>query len=346
MKFGFNISRKMLDLNARDPYRRLYDFLNEMEDLGYDIAYVGHHRFADRTAMGGDVASEPSSPLVMLAALFARTQRIKLCTNVMLVPALHPLELAEQINTINELSSNRFILGGGIGYKRDEFENVGWPFKTRARRFEECIAILRMALEGREVSFHGEHFDIDSCRVVPAPLPGREPMSIWIGAVSEPAMLRAGRIGDGWLISFAEHLQELVAKVARYKEVAVEHGRPSTVCLMRDLHIAPTKARIDAQWLPNVVKVWRDYASLGAVADRDETASQALFGDREMTLEEFTPNRAIVGTPDDCARELERVRDLINPEYLLFTPTGIPDAEQQMEELRLFGREVLPHFRT
>ena len=82
-----------------------------------------------------------------------------------------------------------------------------------------------------------------------------------------------------------------------------------------------------------------------AVADRDETASEALFGGKAMTLEEFTPNRAIVGTPDDCARELERIRELIDPEYLLFTPTGVPDAKQQMAELRLFGKEVLPHFR-
>lgn len=345
MKFGFNISRKMLDFQSRDPYGPLYDFLQEMEDLGYDIGYVGHHRFADKTAMGGEVASEPSSPLVMLAALFARTTRIKLCTNVMLVPALHPLELAEQINTLAEIAGNRFVLGAGIGYKPDEFENVGWGFKTRARRFEECLEILRMALAGHEVSWQGKHFNIDSCKVVPTPLPGQDPVPIWIGAVSEPAMLRAGKMADGWLISFAEHLEELVGKVERYKQVAREHDRPSAVCLMRDLHIAPTRDKIDPAWLPNVAKVWQDYASLGAVADRDETASEALFGGKAMTLEEFTPNRAIVGTPDDCARELERIRELIDPEYLLFTPTGVPDAKQQMAELRLFGKEVLPHFR-
>lgn len=346
MKFGFNVSRKMLDFQSDKPYERLYELLREMEDLGYDIGYVGQHRFADRTAMGGEVASEPSSPLVMLAALFARTQRIKLCTNVMLVPAFHPLELAEQINTLAEIAGDRFVLGGGIGYKPDEFENVGWRFKSRANRFEESLEILRMALSGREVTWQGKHFTIDGCRVFPPPLPGQRPVPIWIGAVSEPAMLRAGRQGDGWLISFAEHLLELVDKIARYKQVAREHGRSSTICLMRDLHIAPAKAAIDPSWLPNVAKVWHDYASLGAVADRDQTASDTLFGGRKMTLEEFAPNRAVVGTPDDCARELERIRELVNPDYLLLTPTGVPDGAQQVEELRLFAREVLPHFRT
>ena len=55
---------------------------------------------------------------------------------------------------------------------------------------------------------------------------------------------------------------------------------------------------------------------------------------------------AVVGNPDDCIRELERIRDIINPEWLFITPTGVPDTEQQAEELRLFAKEVMPHFRS
>src|SRR5262249_50049109 len=126
MKFGFLVSRKLIDRNCHDPYNKVYSFVSEMEDLGYDIAYVGQHRFCDVTAFGGDTASEPSAPLIMLSALLARTSRLKMCTNIMLLPAHHPVEIAEEINTLNELSNNRFILGSAIGYKRDEFEHVGW----------------------------------------------------------------------------------------------------------------------------------------------------------------------------------------------------------------------------
>ena len=69
-----------------------------------------------------------------------------------------------------------------------------------------------------------------------------------------------------------------------------------------------------------------------------------MFGGRAVTLEEFVPNRAIVGTPDDCIREMQRIRDLIDPEYLYLTPTGVPDPDQQIRELRLFAKEVMPHF--
>ena len=344
MKFGIIVSRNRIDRASSDPYGGLFSYLNEMEDLGYDLGWCGHHRFAASTAFGGDQATEPSAPLPMLSALMARTKRMQFCTNIFLLPSRHPLEVAEEINTINEMGGNRLILGAGIGYKPDEFENCGWNFKTRAKRFEECLEILPLAMKGEAFSYHGQHFTIEDVTIQPPPLNGHVP-PIWIGAVSEPAMKRAGRLGDGWLISFAEHLLELQGKVRAYKAIAAEHGRPSTLALMRDVHIAPTRAELDPAFLSNIVRVWQSYDDIGAKADRDELAEAAMFGGKQVTLEEFAPNRAVVGTPDDCIREMERIRDVINPEWFFITPTGVPDPEQQVRELRLFAKEVMPHFR-
>lgn len=345
MKFGIIINRKMIDRGSSDPYGKLFDYLNEMEDLGFEMGWCGHHRFSQTTAFGGESASEPSAPLAMLAPLLARTRDMKFCTNIMLVPARHPLELAEEINTINEMGNNRFILGGGIGYKPDEFENCGWDFKTRAKRFEECLEVLRLAMAGERFTYRGKHFDIDDVVVQPPALRGEIP-PIWIGAVSEPAMKRAGRLGDGWIVSFAEHLLELRSKIAMYKAIAAEHERPATIALMRDVHIAPSRDKIDPEFLPNIIKVWQSYADIGSKADRDELSNEVMFGGKQVSLDEFAPNRAVVGDPDDCIREMERIRDMIGPEWLFITPTGVPDPDRQIAELRLFAREVMPHFRT
>lgn len=345
MKFGIIVNRKLVDRSSSDPYHRLYSYVSEMEDLGYDLAWCGQHRFSDTTAFGQDSATEPSAPLMMLAPLMARTTRMKFATNIMLLPAHHPLEVAEQVNTLQEMSNNRFILGGGIGYKPDEFENAGWNFQTRAKRMEECLQVLRLAMSGEAFSFEGKHFNFDNVKVTPPPLPGTH-TPIWIGAVSEPAMLRAAKYGDGWEISFAEHMEELADKVARYRAVAAEHGRPATLALMRDVHIAPSKEKIDPDFLSNVIKVWQSYDDLSATADRDELSNEVMFGGKQATLEEFAPHRAVVGTPDDCIREIESIKQLVDPEYFFITPTGVPDPEQQIEELRLFAKEVMPQFRS
>jgi alkanesulfonate monooxygenase SsuD/methylene tetrahydromethanopterin reductase-like flavin-dependent oxidoreductase (luciferase family) len=200
-------------------------------------------------------------------------------------------------------------------------------------------------MAGHRFSYKGNHFDIDDVMVQPAALRGEIP-PIWIGAVSEPAMKRAGRLGDGWIISFAEHLLELAEKVKVYKGIAAEHGRPSTLALMRDVHIAEDRDKLDPDFLPNIIKVWRSYEDLGAKADRDALSSDVAFGGKEVSLDEFVPNRAVVGNPDDCIREMTRIRDIINPEWFFITPTGVPDTEQQIRELRLFAKEVMPYFRT
>ena len=134
-------------------------------------------------------------------------------------------------------------------------------------------------------------------------------------------------------------------QIATYKAIAAEHGRPSEVLLMRDLHIAADDASIDPNWIRNVSKVWQDYDAIGSKADRDELSNEVIFGGKEVDLREFTPNRAIVGTPADCISEMERIRDKVNPDYVLMTPTGVPDFDQHWAELRLFAREVMPHFR-
>jgi alkanesulfonate monooxygenase SsuD/methylene tetrahydromethanopterin reductase-like flavin-dependent oxidoreductase (luciferase family) len=343
MKFGIIVNRKMVDRGSSDPYGPLYSYLNEMEDLGYDLGWCGHHRFSESTAFGGEDATEPSAPLAMLAPLLARTTTMQFCTNIMLLPSRHPLEIAEEVNTINEMGNNRLILGGGIGYKPDEFENCGWDFRTRAKRFEEILEILPRAMTGERFSYSGNHFEIDDVTIQPPALRGEVP-PIWIGAVSEPAMMRAGRLGDGWIIGFAEHLVELQDKVATYKAIAAKHGRPSTLALMRDVHIAPSKDKIDPDFLQNVIAVWQAYDDIGSKADRDDLSNEVMFGGKQVSLEEFAPNRAVVGDPEDCCREMQRIMEMIDPEWFFITPTGVPDPERQKEELRLFAKEVMPHF--
>ena len=115
---------------------------------------------------------------------------------------------------------------------------------------------------------------------------------------------------------------------------------------MRDVHIAPTRRLVDPNFLPNIIKVWQSYDDIGSKADRDALSNEVMFGGKQVSLDEFAPNRAVVGSPDDCIREMQRIKDLIDPEWLFITPTGVPDPEQQSRELRLFAKEVMPHFRT
>jgi probable F420-dependent oxidoreductase len=335
MKFGFVIPHNV-DRSARDPYHRIHDYVARAEALGFDFGTVGHHRFTPQLAF-----NEPSAPLTMLAAILARTQRIKVCTSILLLPTYHPLDIAEQVATLDEMSNGRVIFGIGAGYRPYEFDAVGIDFKTRMSRMEEMVAILRQAWHQPSVNFKGRHFSIDGVEVSPHPIQDRLP--IWVGASSPNGIARAARIADGWIAGFPTPLPILEPVVREYRANARMAGQPATLCLMRDFHIAPSRERMDPLWFERSIGIYRGYIKAGSKMKIDDTVMRAVRGE-PVSLDEYLPGRAVAGSPEDCIREIERCQAMTGCEYMLLTPVGVPDHAQQLEQLELFAREVMPRF--
>src|SRR5262249_37064536 len=114
-----------------------------------------------------------------------------------LLPLRHPVPVARQLATIAQLAPGRLTLGVGIGGEDPhEIEVCGVDPKTRGRRMDECLRILRGLANGTPVTFQGEFFSLNDALILPAPSP-RIPLIV--GGRSEAAVARAARLGDGWL---------------------------------------------------------------------------------------------------------------------------------------------------
>jgi len=158
------------------------------EKLGFDAVWVSEHHFCED--------GYTPSPLLMLAAVAARTERLRLGTALM-IPALHdPLRLAEDAATLAALSGGRFDLGLGAGYRELEFEAFGRELRQRPSLLEESIAVLRRAWTGAPIEFAGRRFKPPAVAVTPVP---SRPPRILIGASAPSAIERAARLGDGFL---------------------------------------------------------------------------------------------------------------------------------------------------
>lgn len=137
-------------------------------------------------------------PLDLLTFLAARTERIELATGMLVLPNHHPVVLAKRIATLDALSGGRVRLCAGVGWMREEIESCGVDFRTRGRRADEQIDVLRALWSGDTatgVSHHGEFFSFDGAVTRPRPLRGDVP--VHIGGHSPAAARRAGRGGDG-----------------------------------------------------------------------------------------------------------------------------------------------------
>jgi probable F420-dependent oxidoreductase len=173
-----------------------------------------------------DRLSSPAPvPEVMttLAAIAARTTRLKFGPSVVVLPYRTPVVAAKEMATVDWLSKGRLFPAVGVGVELPrEFDASGVAFAERGRRTDEAIRVMRLLWTQDEVTFQGDFYKLD--RVSIFPKPWQTPPPIWIGGKSEAAMRRTARLGDGWIPSFITP-DEMRAGVQKVHDLAAAAGR-------------------------------------------------------------------------------------------------------------------------
>ncbi|MFI6520422.1 LLM class F420-dependent oxidoreductase [Spirillospora sp. NPDC050679] len=227
MKFAINYSTPMFGV---DP-DRIAAYARHAEQCGFEALYVPEHIVLYPGAQVGPMALPPSlpfgDPLDCLNFAAAATERILLGTGVLLLPYHHPVTLAKRLATIDLLSKGRMrLLTVGIGTLPGEARAVGVDFRTRGRRADEAIQVLRLLWEGDEngVGFDGRFFSFQGLSSFPKPFAGGA-LPIHVGGSSAAAARRAGRFGDGYFPGGSLTAQERAAQLELARSTAAESGR-------------------------------------------------------------------------------------------------------------------------
>jgi alkanesulfonate monooxygenase SsuD/methylene tetrahydromethanopterin reductase-like flavin-dependent oxidoreductase (luciferase family) len=249
----------------------LHATLARVADAGVDHLCVGDH-VSFFVGAGSD-------GLITAASMLAAQAELPVYVGLYLLPLRHPVLVARQLATIAQLAPGRLTLGVGIGGEdRHEIEICGVDPKTRGRRMDECLQILRSMADGTPVTFDGEFFSLQDALIVPAPSP-RIPLIV--GGRSEVAISRAARLGDGWL------------------GIWVSPRRYATV---RD-HITreATEAGRDPSGFEHALNVWCGFAATREAAREPLAAQMQDF--YQMPFEPFE-RYSPCGTPGDVAEFL------------------------------------------
>lgn len=207
-------------LSGGAPERQAW--LEDVAAAGIDHACVGDH-VSFFVGVGSD-------GVVAATSLLAAHPSLPVYVALYLLPLRHPVPVARQLSTIAELAPGRLTFGVGLGGEdRHEIEVCGVDPRTRGRRMDEHLTVLRALGAGKPVTFHGEFVSVDDALVLPAPSP---PVPLVVGGRSEAAVRRAGRLGDGWLAiwvsprrfgSAVEQVESEAAAAGR-EDAALEHG--------------------------------------------------------------------------------------------------------------------------
>jgi probable F420-dependent oxidoreductase len=205
-----------------------------LEDARVDACYVTDHPAPSAAWLhaNGHDALDPFSALAFVAA---STTRLKLHTNIVVMPYRNPFLTAKAAATLQVLSGGRLILGVGAGYQKGEFDALGVDFHQRGALFDEALEIIRLAWGGGSVVKQGRNFNATGNE--PRPVPQPQP-PIWIGGGSSKAVERAARWGDGWCPFFAaptmtkanqesgiQSVEQLGRKIAELRDLRAAQGR-------------------------------------------------------------------------------------------------------------------------
>jgi alkanesulfonate monooxygenase SsuD/methylene tetrahydromethanopterin reductase-like flavin-dependent oxidoreductase (luciferase family) len=193
LSLGYLLPTRELIMEGRHEAASTLALADRAERLGLDSVWVGD----------SVIAKPRHDPLTMLAAIAGRTQRIKMGTAVLLPLLRNPVVLAQQLATLDQISSGRLILGLGIGADqaavRAEFEAVGVPFEKRVGRLLEAMRLYRALWSGEPVDWDGR-WRVRDASLAPKPFTPEGP-PLWAAGNVEPALKRAATYFDGWFPS-------------------------------------------------------------------------------------------------------------------------------------------------
>lgn len=315
----------------QDPpklYRQILDQIVRGEELGWDDAWVSEHHFVDDDYL--------PSVLTMLAAIAARTKRMRIGTGILLLPLHDPIRVAEDAAVVDVLSAGRLELGFGAGYRAEELVAWGVAAEERGSRMNEAIPLIRRLLAGETVTHQGKHYHYGELSLRPRPVQARVP--IWIAGLTPPAVRRAARLADGFY-----GIGPIRPFVDQFKrEVERRGGDPEAreiASALMYMHVTRDPERKWREALPHMAYQVNLYARWMAEAGLAGLSPVTSRSDLEA-------NTCFIATPERACEIVERFVEE-NQLTRLFSwtiPPGLP-PEWSDEHVELMAREVIPNFR-
>jgi alkanesulfonate monooxygenase SsuD/methylene tetrahydromethanopterin reductase-like flavin-dependent oxidoreductase (luciferase family) len=229
-----------LMLPSFDPYRTgswsLLEVAERAEQLGFDSGWAGDHL---------QYHSPTLEPYGALAAVAARTRRLRLGFAVMLLALRSPVWVAKQLATLEALAPGRVVLGAGVGGENPaEFQAAGVPLRERGRRVDEALEVVGRLLEGGPLDHRGPLFTVRTPGL--EPVPGRR-LPVVVGGRSDAATARAARVADAWMAVWLGP-ERVAAGRERIAGLAAAAGRPAPqTLLMVFVHLGGRRDRARAE---------------------------------------------------------------------------------------------------
>jgi len=310
------------------------------ERLGFDSIWAGEHHLTPGFHF--------FPQLSLLSHLSAYSGGMAIGTNLVLLPLHRPVDIAEQVALIDIACDGQFIFTVGQGYRPEEFAAFGVPFEERLPRMVESIEVIRRLWSQEPVTHDAGWYSIEDARVLPGPSrPGGPP--IWIGATSDRAIKRAGRIGDAFMATPNGDNSEIRRQVALFDAARADAGLSPAEELGRliEVHCHSDAAEARRRAAPHLLTKYAAYASWGLTGSAGDAASSAGDVKDANAFVELGRDRFVMGDPDEVVAGLvNQYRELGMTHLAMRIAWPGSEPTDAIDCIELLGAEVLPRVRA
>jgi alkanesulfonate monooxygenase SsuD/methylene tetrahydromethanopterin reductase-like flavin-dependent oxidoreductase (luciferase family) len=348
MEFGmFHQFPALPGRSDAETFAEAFAQIDAAEALGLDVMWLAELHFDPQRSV-------LAAPLTIASAVAARTDRIKIGIAVQVLPLCHPLRVAEEAATVDQISHGRLIFGVGRSGLPRTYEDYGVSYAESRDRFAEVLDIVEQAWSGAAVSYAGKYYRVDNVAVTPRPF--QKPLPpIRIAAASPDTYSSVGARGLPIFIN-ARHgaFAEFAPSIREYREAyrAAGHAGRGEVYLRVPTYLAETAAQAREEPRHSLMHFYREQAErLRDSMSRAGTRAIEGRADRLQRLESLTYDEALdgqvlVGTPDQVAARLRALEDELGVDGILaeLNCGGLIPHAQVMTALELLCREVKPRF--
>jgi alkanesulfonate monooxygenase SsuD/methylene tetrahydromethanopterin reductase-like flavin-dependent oxidoreductase (luciferase family) len=277
-----------------------------------------------------------------LSRVMAEAPNMRLNFGLILLSLHKPLDIAEQIATVDVMSGGKVICGVALGYREVEFLAFGTSQKDRVRRFEENLEALKRLWTEDVVDMVGSHFTLKGASVPSKPVQQPHP-PIWIGANADPAIRRAARLGDCWYVNPHNRIATIVRQVEVYKRALDACGKsfPAEFPARREVFVARSRDEAVRQCAPFLAAKYKAYNQWG-----QGQAMPADDNDLGLDFDDLVRDRFLLGSPDEVAEQILKLHQATGINHLIMSVQwpGMPQ-HMVLDVLHMLAEEVFPKVR-
>ncbi len=319
MKVGLFINTQFPEgFNLAERVPEMVEQVRAARDAGFASLWFPHHWLTHPLQM------LQIGPVMGYVA--AHAQGMTIGPNILILPPLNPVHVAEEAATFDVLTGGNYILGVGLGYRQPEFDAFGVPLAERAPRFNESIALMRRLWTEERVSHQGRFYTVKDSGIGARPVrPGGPPL--YIAGQVEASVRRAARIGDAWLIVNSGGLGKVTPLMQCYRAALQEYGRtPIEYPITLECHVGTSHASAQEECRGPLEYKYAAYAAWGL---EDRASSD---------FAEFARDRFIIGDKASVKEEIARYRELLGVDHFIMRCQwpGLPQ-EQALSSIRRLG---------